>query len=155
MTEKARRHAAILDLVRERRVSTQEELAAALREAGHDVVQTTVSRDVHELGLVKVRTADGGLAYARAGSRDAGRLRDLGPAVRRWALSAESSGNSVVLQPPRGYAVTLADAIDDASHPAVVGTVAGENTIIVVVAEGVSGEVLRDELRGHLLEGAA
>jgi transcriptional regulator of arginine metabolism len=155
MTEKARRQAAILDLVRERSVSTQAELVAALREAGHEVVQTTVSRDVHELGLVKVRSAEGGLAYVPPGSPDPGRLRRLGPALRRWALSAESSGNLVVVQTPRGYAAPLADAIDDASYPAILGTVAGENTIIVVAAEGVSGEALRDELRGHLLEGAA
>jgi transcriptional regulator of arginine metabolism len=155
MSEKARRQAAILDLVAERRVSTQDELVAALREAGHDVVQTTVSRDVHELGLVKVRTADGGLAYARAGSHDPGRLRRLAPALRRWALSAESSGTIVVVQTPRGYAAPLADAIDEASYPGILGTVAGENTIIVVAAEGVSGEALRDELRSHLLEGAA
>jgi transcriptional regulator of arginine metabolism len=155
MTEKGRRQAAILDLVRERRVSTQEELVAALRDAGHEVVQTTVSRDVHELGLVKVRTADGGLAYASAGSPDPGRLRNLGPALRRWGLSAESSGNIVVLQTPRGYAAPLADALDEAAHPSIIGTVAGENTILVVAAEGVSGEALRDELRGHLLEGAA
>jgi transcriptional regulator of arginine metabolism len=155
MSEKTRRQAAILDLVRERRVSTQDELAAALREAGHQVVQTTVSRDIHELGLVKVRTADGKLAYAPPSSHDAGRLRRLGPALRRWALSAESSGTIVVLQTPRGYAAPLADAIDEASHPAILGTVAGENTIIVVAAEGVPGEALRDELRSHLLEGAA
>jgi transcriptional regulator of arginine metabolism len=155
MSEKARRQAAILDLVREHRVSTQDELVAALREAGHDVVQTTVSRDVHELGLVKVRTPEGTLAYAPSGSPDPGRLRGLGPALRRWALSAESSGSIVVLQTPRGYAAPLADAIDEASQPAILGTVAGENTIIVVAAEGVSGRSLRDELRGHLLEGAA
>ncbi len=155
MTEKARRQAAILDLVRERPVSTQGELVAALREAGHDVVQTTVSRDVHELGLVKVRSTDGRLAYAQAGSPDPGRLGRLGPALRRWALSAESSGNMVVVQTPRGYAAPLADAIDAAAHPGIVGTVAGENTIIVVAAESVSGEALRDELRSHLLEGAA
>ena len=61
---RAERHAAIQRLIREEPVSTQTELAEALRRQGHDVVQTTVSRDIHELGLVKVRHESGRLVYA-------------------------------------------------------------------------------------------
>jgi len=56
---------------------------------------------------------------------------------------------------PRGYAAPLAYAIDDSGHPRILGTVAGENTVIVVAREGVSGAELAGELRGHLMEGAA
>jgi transcriptional regulator of arginine metabolism len=110
---------------------------------------------VHELGLVKVRAPSGRRVYAPPGAPDPDRLRVLGSAMRRWGLSVEASGNLLVVLTPRGYAAPLADAIDDAGHPHVLGTVAGENTIFVVAREGVSGAVLADELRGHLMEGAA
>jgi len=149
------RQGAILRLIRERPLATQAELAQALREAGFEVVQTTVSRDIAELGLVKVRGGNGRLVYAPPGSSNGDRLRELVLALRRWALNFESSGNLVVIITPRGYATPLADAIDTAGHPDVIGTVAGENTILVVAREGVTGAQLRDELREHLMEGAA
>jgi transcriptional regulator of arginine metabolism len=155
MNDKARRQGAILQLVRERRISTQGELVAALGDAGHEVVQTTVSRDIHELGLTKVRTPDGTLVYAPAGAPDSDRLRGIGPALRRWALTVESSGNLIVVTTPHGYAPPLAYALDDSGHPGILGTLAGENTVMVVAREGIAGADLRDELLEHLLEGAA
>ena len=155
MNDKARRQGAILRLVRERRISTQEELVSALGAAGHEVVQTTVSRDVHELGLTKVRMPDGGLVYAPADAPDSDRLRRLGPALQRWALTVESSGNLVVVTTPRGYAAPLAYALDDSGHPHILGTLAGENTVMVVAREGVSGAELRDGLQEYLMQGAA
>jgi transcriptional regulator of arginine metabolism len=149
------RQDAILRLVRERQISTQSELADALGEAGFDVVQTTVSRDITELGLVKVRAPSGRLVYAPPGSANGDRLRELVAALRRWALSFEASGNLVVVLTPRGYATPLADAIDVSGHPDMIGTIAGENTIFVVAREGVKGAQLRDTLRGYLMEGAA
>jgi transcriptional regulator of arginine metabolism len=149
------RQGAILRLVRERPISTQTELATALHDAGYDVVQTTVSRDIAELGLVKVRGANGRLVYAPPGTPNGDRYRELALALRRWALSFEVSGNLVVVLTPRGYATPLADAIDDSGHPDVIGTVAGENTILVVAREGLTGAQVRDELRAYLMEGAA
>ena len=75
------RQGAILELVRERTLSTQAEVAAALREGGYDVVQTTVSRDIAELGLVKVRAPSGRLVYAPPGGSDADRLRADQPII--------------------------------------------------------------------------
>jgi len=149
------RQEAILSLVGEREISTQSELADALREQGFEAVQTTVSRDVSELGLVKVRAASGRLVYAPPGAGDRDRLEQLWPVLRRFALRVESSGNVVLVTTPSGCANALAQAVDDAFHPDVLGTVAGDNTILVVAREGVTGTVLRDELRGQLLEGAA
>ncbi len=83
-THRRERQGAILRLVRERQISTQAELAEALHEAGYDAVQTTVSRDVSELGLVKVRASSGRLVYAPAGAADRDRLRELELALRRW-----------------------------------------------------------------------
>jgi transcriptional regulator of arginine metabolism len=147
------RHAAILRLVREQPLSTQTELADALRREGHEVVQTTVSRDVHELGLIKVRNANGRLVYAF--SEDGGYSEELSEALTRWALTVEPSGNLVVLTTPYGYASALAQAIDVARHPRIAGTVAGENTVLLVSREPLTGAELAAELREQRLQGAA
>jgi transcriptional regulator of arginine metabolism len=149
------RQGAILRLIREQELSTQAELAAALHAAGYDAVQTTVSRDVSELGLVKVRSASGRLVYAPPGADDPDRLRELEIALRRWALSIESNDTLVVVSTPRGFAPALAEAIDESHHPKILATVAGNNTILVLPAAGVRAEALRDQLHSHILEGVA
>jgi transcriptional regulator of arginine metabolism len=75
--------------------------------------------------------------------------------MRRYAIGAEAAGRLVVLTTPSGYANALAQAIDEAAHPGVAGTIAGDNTIFVAARDGISAAVLRDELSGHLLQGAA
>jgi transcriptional regulator of arginine metabolism len=149
------RQSAILRLVRERALSTQAEVAAALKDAGFEVVQTTVSRDIGELGLVKVRAPSGRLVYAAPGTSDSDRLRALGAAMRRYALSAEAAGALVVLTTPSGYANALAQVIDEADHPGIAGPLAGDNAIFVAARDGTSAATLRDELAGYLLQGAA
>ena len=112
------RQSAILRLVADRALSTQAELVQALRDEGHDVVQTTVSRDVTELGLVKVRAPSGRLIYAAPGTGDADRLRAIGAALRRYAIGVEAAGGGlVVVTTPSGYASALAQAIDEGRHP--------------------------------------
>jgi transcriptional regulator of arginine metabolism len=145
---RAERQAAIQRLIHEQPISTQTELAEALGREGHDVVQTTVSRDVHELGLVKLRDAKGRLVYAFP--EDAtGFDEDVADAVARWALTVEPSGNLVVVTTPYGYAQALAQAIDVARHPQIAGTVAGENTILLVAREPATGVQLADEIRAR------
>jgi transcriptional regulator of arginine metabolism len=148
------RHAAILRLVREQPLATQTDLADALRAEGHQVVQTTVSRDIHELGLIKVRHESGRLVYAFP-EDVAGYNEDLSEALQRWALNLEPSGNLVVVTTPYGYASTLAQAIDVARHPHIAGTVAGENTVMLVSREPATGAELADELRAMRMRGAA
>jgi transcriptional regulator of arginine metabolism len=130
-------------------------VAAALKDAGFDVVQTTVSRDIADLGLVKVRAPSGRLVYAPPGTTDTDRLRALAAAMRRYAIGMEAAGNLVVLTTPSGYANALAQAIDESGHPAIAGTIAGDNAILVVARDGTPAAVLRDELAGHVLEGVA
>lgn len=154
MNRRERQHA-ILELVRDRALSTQAEVAAALKEAGFDVVQTTVSRDIADLGLVKVRAPSGRLVYAPPGSSDVDRVRALSAAMRRYAIAAEAAGTLVVLTTPSGYANALAQAIDEAGHAGIAGTVAGDNMIFVAARDGTPAAALRDELTGHLLQGAA
>jgi len=149
------RQSAILGLVRERALSTQAEVAAALKDAGFEVVQTTVSRDLADLGLVKVRASSGRLVYAPPGTSDTDRLRALGAAMRRYAIGVEAAGSLVVLTTPSGYANALAQAIDEAGHPGIAGTLAGDNAIFLAVRDGSSATALRGELAGYLLQGAA
>jgi transcriptional regulator of arginine metabolism len=147
------RHAAILRLVHEQPLSTQTELADALRREGYEVVQTTVSRDIHELGLIKVRHASGRLVYAFP--EDGAYSEELSEALTRWALTVEASGNLVVMTTPYGYASALAQAVDVARHPHIAGTIAGENTVLLVSREPLTGAELVDELRSQRLKGAA
>lgn len=143
---RSERHAAIQRLVREQPIATQSGLVEALRQEGHEVVQTTVSRDVHELGLVKMRDGSGRLVYAFPEDTP-GFDADVTEALARWALTVEASGNIVVVATPYGYAQALAQAIDVAHHPHVAGTVAGENTILLVAREPATGAQLAEEIR--------
>jgi transcriptional regulator of arginine metabolism len=144
------RHQAILRLVREGAISTQAELASALGEEGHETVQATVSRDIAELGLVKVRAPSGRLVYAAAGAEDMDRLKLIAAAMRRYATGVEAAGPLVVLTTPSGYASALAQAIDEGGHPGIAGTIAGDNTIFIAPRETRTAESLRDEFAGYL-----
>jgi transcriptional regulator of arginine metabolism len=144
---RAERHAAIQRLIRERPISTQTELAEALRSEGHDVVQTTVSRDIHDLGLQKIRHESGRLVYAFP--EDSAFNEDVTEALTRWALTVEPSGNLVVVTTPYGYAQALAQAIDVAHHPHIAGTIAGENTVLLISREPATGAELAEEIRAQ------
>jgi transcriptional regulator of arginine metabolism len=147
---KFERQGAILRLVNEQKLGTQAELAAALRESGFDAVQTTVSRDIAQLGLVKVRDDEGRLVYALPGAADLDRLNELASALRRWAIDVLSSGNLAIVKTPPGYAQGLALALDAAALADVAGTVAGDDTIFVAARDGVTGAELAEQLRHHL-----
>jgi transcriptional regulator of arginine metabolism len=147
---KYERQGAILRLVQERDIATQVELVEALRDHGIDAVQTTVSRDIHQLGLVKTRADDGRLVYALPGAGDLDRLNALTTALRRWALFIEPTDALVVVKTPAGYATPLADAMDAAVLPDVAGTIAGENTVFAAPREGATPAELAELLRHHL-----
>ena len=150
MSSKFDRQGTILRLVQEQRLTTQGEVAEALRERGIEAVQTTVSRDIAQLGLTKVRDEEGRLVYALPGAADLDRLSELTSALRRWATTLAASGNLLVIHTPPGYANALARAIDQARLPDVLGTIAGDDTITVIAREGVAGAAIERELRHHL-----
>ena len=114
MTTKFERQGTILRLVQEQPLSTQAEVADALRVHGIDAVQATVSRDIAQLGLTKVRNPEGRLVYALPGAADLRRLDELSAALRRYMGATTPSGSILVIRTPRGFAAALADAIDDA-----------------------------------------
>ena len=143
---KLERHSEILRLVDERELSTQAELVQALRDEGHDAVQATVSRDIAQLGLVKVRSRNGRLVYARPGSEDRDRLGALAAALRRWATAVEPAAGLVVVRTPPGHANALALAFDAAGLPEVAGCIAGDDTIFLAVRDGGSPADLAHKL---------
>ena len=150
MTTKFERQGTILRLVQHQELSTQAEVAEALRASGIDAVQATVSRDITQLGLTKVRNAEGRLVYALPGAADIRRLDELTSALRRWAGGFTPAGNLVVIVTPRGFAAALADAIDAAALDDVAGTIAGDNTVFVAARDGLQGAELAETLRSHL-----
>jgi len=150
VTTKFERQGTILRLVQQQPLSTQADVAEALRAAGIDAVQATVSRDIAQLGLVKVRNAEGRLVYSLPGAADLRRLGELTSALRRWAVALDSSTNLLVVQTPPGCANALAQAIDQARLPEILGTVAGDNTIMVIAREASSGAAIEQQLRHHL-----
>jgi transcriptional regulator of arginine metabolism len=140
---KSYRHGQILKLIRSRSICTQDELARALKETGIDATQVTLSRDMRELGLVK--TGDG--------------YRDLGhdsPNLQFAALAGEFlrdvrlAQNQVVLKTAPGHANSVAVALDDEEWPEVVGTIAGDDTILVICQEPGTAEAVWKKLIGLL-----
>jgi transcriptional regulator of arginine metabolism len=143
MTTKFERQGTIMKLVQERPLHTQAEVAHALRANGIAAVQATVSRDIQQLGLTKVRNGDGKLVYALPGAADLRRTDELSGAIRRWMGESAPSGTLLVIQTPRGFAAALADA----ALPEVAGTIAGDNTVFVACADSSSPAELETELR--------
>ena len=135
---KAARQAAIIGLLESQAVTSQTELGRLLADQGVQVTQATVSRDLEELGAEKVRT-DRGTAYAlspegqpRAGSQEAVDAR-LARLLEELCISAEATGPVVVLRTPPGGAHLLGAALDRAGLPQVAGTVAGDDTVLLVL----------------------
>ena len=149
---KTARHRQIVELLRHLPVRSQIELADLLAADGVAVTQATLSRDLVELGAVKVRHATGGLVYAVPGeggdrTPTAGEPQELLDAqlARRCEellVTAEASANLVVLRTPPGAAQFLASAIDHSVLPAVLGAIAGDDTILVVTRDPLGGDAV-------------
>ena len=185
---KAARQAQIADILSRARVRSQEELADLLGQRGVRVTQATLSRDLEELGAVRLRGAGGTLVYAlpgdpggpgsrpgglpgppaeeppadgppassgsrggwpgawfagRADEGASGALARVGPEL---LVSAEASANLVVLRTPAGAAQFLASAIDHAGWPSILGTVAGDDTVLVITRDPAGGNEVAESL---------
>jgi transcriptional regulator of arginine metabolism len=148
---RAARHDRIVAILSQRPVRSQAELAAALEGSGFSVTQATLSRDLDELGAVKLRSPDGGLpvyVVPEDGAPLTARSSDDDPPHRLTRLlgellvSAQASANLVVLRTPPGASNFLASALDRAGLPEVLGTIAGDDTILVVARDGDGGAAL-------------
>ncbi len=145
---RAGRQARIVAILSSAQVRSQNELAALLAAEGIEVTQATLSRDLEELGAVKLRGADGGTGIYVV-PEDGSPVRGVSGGTDRMArllgellVSTDDSGNLAVLRTPPGAAHYLASAIDRAALPQVVGTIAGDDTILVVAREPTTGAQL-------------
>jgi len=154
---KAARQRALTALLRSRQVSSQARVLDHLRLQGFDATQATVSRDLEDLGAVKVRGPDGRLVYALPepeavqGTAHDEIRRVLGALL----LAIVPSGNLVVLRTPPGHANALASALDRAGLAGVAGTVAGDDTVLVVCAERTPGRAVARQLAALAVDTAA
>ena len=145
---RAARHQRIAEVLLREPIRSQGELAAMLALDGIAVTQGTLSRDLDEMGAVKVRDANGDLVYAlpgeggdrtpRAAARSAIDAR-LVRVCEEILVSARSSANLIILRTPPGAAQYLASAVDRAAPDAVLGTIAGDDTVLVVTTDATSG----------------
>ncbi|MBK9144059.1 MAG: arginine repressor [Candidatus Melainabacteria bacterium] len=153
MHSKAERHRFILRLVRQKAIRTQRELQESLQKEGLEVNQATLSRDIQELGLFKTSVA-GTTRYASpdllsAGNSTTTTTTNSDASARelsRFVRSILASQNILVVQTDSGAANHVAEAIDSLGWQEIIGTIAGDNTIMLVVKEGVEAGSTRNRL---------
>ena len=130
--KKSERHEQILEIIKKQQLETQDDLVAALRVYGLDCTQATVSRDIKELKLTKIQAGDGRYYYADPGNPDQPVTGKLLEAFSNGYISSDYSANIVVIKTVVGMAPPCALAIDAVQWQEVVGTLAGDDTIMVV-----------------------
>ncbi|WP_199040779.1 arginine repressor [Glycomyces salinus] len=152
-TSKAARQARISELISNSPVRSQSELQHLLASDGIEATQATISRDLEELGAVKVRGTDGGAAVYSIFAEGERPLRDteipserLQRLLRELLTSADHSANMAVLRVPPGAAQYLASAIDRSGLSSVIGTIAGDDTIAVIARDGITGREVADQM---------
>ena len=145
---KDRRQKAIADLIREHALANQEEVAARLSALGFDVTQATVSRDLDQIGALKVRR-NGRITYALPdqlnGNATPSRLASV---LRDWVRSVDVAATIVVLKTPPGSAHLVGVALDEEALPEVVGNICGDDTIFVACRSAAEADVTAAKLKG-------
>jgi transcriptional regulator of arginine metabolism len=140
---KTYRHGQILRLIRNHRISTQEQLAQELASVGVNATQVTLSRDIRELGLVKTPE---GYRQVEAGAYGPG----IDTIAAEFLWDAIAAQNLVVLKTSPGHASSLATALDQEDWTEVVGTIAGDDTVLVITKDAASATSVQDRLREFL-----
>jgi transcriptional regulator of arginine metabolism len=148
---KTQRQHRVIQILEQNAVCNQSQLVKLLADAGVEATQATVSRDLEDIGAVKVRAAGGDSVYAvpELPKDRVAPEEHLRRVLGDWVVEVAVSANLVVLRTPPGSAHVVASALDRASLPEIVGTVAGDDTIMVVATERVGGSKLARRL-GHL-----
>jgi len=143
VTKHQRQHR-ITKLLEANPVGSQAHLAELLGAEGIEATQTTVSRDLEELGAIKVRLPGGDTAYAlpELPSQQLAPEDHLRRVLGEWVVEADHSGNLVVLRTPPGSAHVVGSALDRSGFAGVIGTVAGDDTVLVVASEATGGEAV-------------
>ncbi len=148
MTKTQRQHR-ISELIDREVISTAAQIVTRLQAEGISATQATVTRDLHELGAIKVRDEHGSRRIVtpmtpKVSSPPREHLRRM---MGEWVVSVESSGNLVVLRTPPGCAHVVASALDRSNLEGVLGSVAGDDTLLVIARDGHGGEPLAEEFR--------
>ena len=147
VTKHQRQHR-IAKLLESQAVGSQGQLVELLSAEGVDATQTTVSRDLEELGALKIRVAGGQTAYAlpELPSQQIAPADHLRRVLGEWVVEVASSGNLVVVRTPPGCAHVVGSALDRSGLDGIVGTVAGDDTVLVVAADGTDGRAVAETL---------
>ena len=146
---KSQRQRMIADWLRDYRVGSQEEVVARLSLAGVTATQATVSRDLDELGAVKLRR-DGSIRYVMPDQVDPGHAAaKLDRLLAEWVDAIIPAGNMLVLKTPPGSANLVANALDRAEVADIAGTIAGDDTIFVALADGIDVHAAAERLRAR------
>lgn len=130
---KSARQIAVLEIIAEHAIETQEDLADALRSRGFRVTQATVSRDIKELRLIKSLSADGKYRYDVSAKSESNLNERLIRMFSETVISISSAYNQIVLKTLTASADIAAETIDSLQWPEILGTIAGENTILLIV----------------------
>jgi transcriptional regulator of arginine metabolism len=132
----------ILEIISEHEIDTQEKLAEMLKKSGFDVTQATVSRDIKELQLVKTLAASGKHKYTATGNYDHPITDRFINIFRETVQSVDYSANLIVVKTLSGCANAAAEAIDSLNIPHILGSIAGDNTLMIIVDEAVNAPSL-------------
>ena len=147
---KTTRHNKILELINKFQITTQEELIERLRAEGYDVTQSTVSRDIKQLRLTKTLMPDGKYRYQASPSSEKGAKNNFHTIFSSSVISIEDAMNIVVIKTFSGMAQAACAALDMMSFDSVIGTLAGEDTIIVVCKTAEHAKDCAAELENYL-----
>lgn len=148
MTSVTARRAKAISLIKSGVIHSQSDLVKALKKSGFPVTQATASRDLEEIGAIRGRDASGASTYKIADSDEESIARTL-PVPSTLIISVESSGNLAVVRTPPGGAQLLASSLDHSGINDIIGTIAGDDTVLVVSRKATGGAQLAKELRAY------
>ena len=148
MSSVTARRAKAIALIKAGRIHSQSDLVRELKKSGFDVTQATASRDLEEIGAVRARSASGESIYKISDSDEESLSRTM-PVPSSLIISVESSGNLAVVRTPPGGAQLLASSLDHSGISEIIGTIAGDDTVLVVSRKATGGAQLAKELRAY------
>ena len=148
---KFQRQAAIIDLISNHEIDTQEELTARLREMGFHSTQATISRDIKELRLIKIASSNGGYKYSIAESeQDSGFVPRVRNIFRECVIKVDVAQNLVVIKTITGMANAAAFALDTMKISEIVGTIAGDDNVLIILRDNESAENFFEQTKAML-----
>jgi transcriptional regulator of arginine metabolism len=147
---KSKRHTKVIEIIKEKNIETQEELADELKKAGFEVTQATVSRDIKDLKLLKMQRISGKYSYAAPKSEETNLAVKLTNVLANLTVSVENIDKTVIVKTVVAGAAPVAEAIDSFGFLEIAGTIAGENTIFIMARTIEDAEKLVIKIRDYI-----